>query len=149
MTSFESAPNTASIVFGSPVFAAVNSPLPASSGEANTWYEALSDLWHPTNRMSIARRMTRLVVAIVVPRDIPTLQTWTISASPTYLTSPRLQWPRRRLFHLRPPQPPPRPMLDEPRALADLEFQPPPPLFMADEPPLLSWPPQPLELDLL
>jgi hypothetical protein len=39
-------------------------------------------------------------------------------------------------------------MLDEPRALADLEFQP-PPLFMADEPPLFSWPPQPLELDLL
>jgi hypothetical protein len=40
-------------------------------------------------------------------------------------------------------------MLDEPRALADLEFQPPPPLFMADEPPLFSWPPQPPELDLL
>jgi hypothetical protein len=40
-------------------------------------------------------------------------------------------------------------MLDEPRALAALEFQPPPPLFMADDAPLFSCPPQPLELDLL
>src|SRR5271155_3180641 len=75
MMSFESGPNTAIIVLGSPDFAAVNSPLPASSGEANTWYEGLAALLHPANRMSIARGMRRLVIAMMrVPRDIPILQ---------------------------------------------------------------------------
>lgn len=54
-------------------------------------------------------------------------------------------------FHRRPrppPQPPPLPppRLDQPRELAALSPQPPllpPP--QAEDPPLLSWPPQPLE----
>src|ERR1700693_5198989 len=73
--SFASGPKTASIVFASPVFAAANSPLPASSGEANTWYAGLAALLHPTQRMTRARRMRRLAILIVrVARGMPILQ---------------------------------------------------------------------------
>src|SRR5271156_3156223 len=75
MMSFEFGPNTASIVFGSPDFAAVKSPLPASSGEANTWYEGLAALLHPTNRMSITNSKRRFVISIMrVARNMPILQ---------------------------------------------------------------------------
>jgi hypothetical protein len=55
--------------------AAVNRPLPASSGEANVWKDGLADPLHPASRMSITKGMMQLVMAIVrIARDISILQ---------------------------------------------------------------------------
>src|ERR1700733_5142290 len=84
MMSLESVPKIASTGLISPVFAAANRPLLASSGEANVVCEGVAVLLQPANATIRASSINQVVKEILrAACDIPILQTFELSDSST------------------------------------------------------------------
>ena len=82
--SLESVPKIASTGLISPVFAAVNRPSPASSGEANAACEGFAVLLQPANETIRASSINQVVKEILgAACDIPILQTFELSDTST------------------------------------------------------------------
>src|ERR1700722_10973831 len=80
MMSLESVPKIASTGLISPVLAAANRPLPASSGEANVVWEGVAVLLQPANATIRASSINQVVKEILrAACDIPILQTFELS----------------------------------------------------------------------